>query len=88
MAGEEILCTIMYLENSDKSRYDYQKKRVENYYVLNKSEYPRTLTEVYSLHLNYQNNYNSNGNSQYNKFSNQIMFAQRGKTGDNEGGVK
>ena len=32
--------------------------------MLNKSEYPRTITAVQSLILNYQHSYNSNGNSQ------------------------
>ena len=33
-AGEEMLCSIIYLENSDKARFPDQKKCVENYYVL------------------------------------------------------
>ena len=37
-AGEEILCAILYLENSDKSRFSNLKKRVENDYVIKKSE--------------------------------------------------
>ena len=37
-AGEEILCAILYLDISDKSRFDDLKKRVENDYVLNKAE--------------------------------------------------
>ena len=80
-----MLCAILYLENSDKARFSDLKKCVENDYVLNKVEYPRTFTAVQSLLLNYQPNYNSNRNSQSNRVSNQLMFAQRGKTGDNEG---
>ena len=29
-SGEEMLCTIIYLENPDKSIFSYLKKRVEN----------------------------------------------------------
>ena len=76
-----MLCAILYLENSDKARFANLKKRVENDYVLNKVEFPRTVTAKQSLLLNYQHNYNSNRNSQSNGVSNQIMFAQRGKLG-------
>ena len=37
-SGEEMLCAILYLENSDKARFDDLKKRVENDYVPDKSE--------------------------------------------------
>ena len=50
---KEILCTILYLENSDKARFSDLNKRVENDYVMNKAEYPRTVTVVKSLILNY-----------------------------------
>ena len=63
-AGEEMLCTTLYLENSDKARFDDLKKRLENNYVLNKAEYPRTVTVVHSLILNYQPDYNYNGQPQ------------------------
>ena len=86
--GEEILCEILYLENSDKARFSDLKERIENDYVLNKAEYPSTVTAVQSLLLNYQPNYNSHINSQSNKVGNQIMFAKRGKTGDDEGDGK
>ena len=56
--------------------------------MLNKAEYPRTVTAVHSLIINYQPNYNSHRNSQSNGVSNQLMFAQRGKTGDDEGDGK
>ena len=56
--------------------------------MLNKAEYPRTVTAVQSLLLNYQPNYNSNRNSQSNGVRNQLMFAQRRKIGDNEGNRK
>ena len=46
------------------------------------------VTAVQSLLLNYQPNYNSHRNSQSNGVSNQLMFAQRGKNGDNEGNRK
>ena len=46
MAGEEILCAILYLENSDKSRFADLEKPVETDYVLNKAEYPRTENAV------------------------------------------
>ena len=87
-AGEEMLCGILYLENSDKARFADFKKRIENNYVLNKAEYPRTVTAVQSLLLNYQTNYNSHRNYQSNRVRNQLMFAQRGKTGDDEGNRK
>ena len=83
-----MLYAILYIENSDKARFSYLKKRVENDYVLNKAEYPRTVTAVQSLLLNYQPNYNSNRNSQSNEVSNQLMFAQHSKTGDKEGDGK
>ena len=52
-AGEEMICAILYLENSDKYRYSDLKKRVENDYVLNKAEHPSTITAVQRLMLNY-----------------------------------
>ena len=83
-----MLCAILYLENSDRARFADLKKRVENDYVLNKAEYPRTVTTVQSLLLNYQPNYNSHRTSQSNWVSNQLMLAHRGKTGYNEGDLK
>ena len=87
-AGEEMICAILYLENSDKARFSDLKKRIKNDYVLNKAEYSRTVTAVQSLLLNYQPNYNSHRNSQYKGVSNQLMFAQSGKTGDDKGDGK
>ena len=52
--------------------------------MLNKAEYRSTVTSVQSLLLNYQPKYNSNRNSQPNGVSNQLMFTQRGKTGDDK----
>ena len=69
-AGEEMLCVILYLENSDKARFADLKKRIENEYVLNKGEYSRTVTKLQSLLLKYQPNYNSHRNSQSNGVSN------------------
>ena len=83
-----MLCAILYLENSDKARFADLKKRIENDFVMNKAEYPRTVIAVQSLLLNYQPNYNSHRNSQSNGVSNQVMFAQRGKTGYDEGDGK
>ena len=83
-----MLCAILYLEKSDKARFADLKKRIENDYVLNKVEYPGTFTTVQSLLLNYQPNYNSNRNSQSNGVRNQLMVAQRGKTGTDEGDGK
>ena len=60
---EEMLCAILYLENSDRARFADLKKRIGNDYVLNKAEYPMTVTSVQSLLLNYQPNYNSHINS-------------------------
>ena len=87
-AGEEILCAILYIENSDKSRFSNLKKRVENDYVMKKSEYPRTAAEVYNILLYYQHNYKYNSNSQSNGVRNQLMFAQYGKNGDGKGDRK
>ena len=64
------------------------KMRVKNDYVQDQAEYPRMVTAVQSLLLNYRPNYNSNRNSQSNGVGNQLMFAQRGKTGDDEGDGK
>ena len=83
-----MLCAILYLENSDKSRISNIRKRVGNDYVLNKAEHPRTVTAVQSLLLNHQPSYNYNRNYQSNRVSNHIMFAQRVKTGDGEGDRK
>ena len=81
MVREEKLCTILYLENTYKARFADLKKRIGNDYVLNKSGYPRPVTALQSLLLNYQPNYNSHRNYQSNGVSNQLMFAQRGKLG-------
>ena len=43
---------------------------------------------VQSLLLNYQTKYSSNKQSQYNCFTTQLIFAQRGKTGDDNGETK
>ena len=45
-AQEEILYVILYVKNSDKARFSDLKKRVENYYFLNKAEYPSTVIAV------------------------------------------
>ena len=87
-AGEEMLCAILYLKNSDKARFADLKRRIENDYVLKKTEYPRTVTTVQSILLKYQPNYNYHRNSQSNRVRNQLMFVQHGKTGDNEGDKK
>ena len=86
--GDKMFYTILYLENSDKSRFAIIKKHVENYYVLNKAEYPTTVISVQSILLKYQHNYNSNRNSQHNGVSNQLMFVQNGKNGDEKGNGK
>ena len=70
-----MLYAILYLENPDKARFANLKKRIENDYVMNKSEYPRTVTAVQSLLLNYQNNYNSHRNFQSNGVINYLIFA-------------
>ena len=49
--------------------------------MLKKAEYPRTVNVVQILLLNYQPNYNSNGNYQFNGVSNHLMFAQCRKLG-------
>ena len=76
-----MLYAILYIEYSDKSMFADLKKRVENDYVMNKGEYPRTVNAVQSILLIYQPNYNSNRNSQSNRDSNYIMFVQQGKMG-------
>ena len=83
-----MLCAILYPENSDKARFDDLKKCAENDYVLNKAEYPRTVTSAKSILLKYQPNYESNRNSQPNRVRNQIMFAQHRETEDGEGDGK
>ena len=79
-----MLCTILYLKNSDKAIFSDLKKRVDNDYILNKAAYPRTVTTIQRLILNYQPNYNYNSHHQSNGVSNQLMFAQCRKTGDDE----
>ena len=64
------------------------KKRTDNDWILNKAEYLRNFTTVHSLLLNYQYNYNSNRPYQFQGVSNQLMFAQSGETGDNDGEKK
>ena len=59
-SGKEMMCTILYLENSDKARFGDLRKHIENGYLSNKEEYPRTINAVQSLLLNYQPNHNSN----------------------------
>ena len=83
-----MLFSILYLENSDKSRFLNLKKCIKNYYVLNKAVYPRTVTEVQILLLNHQHNYNSNRQYQYQGVVNQLMFAQSDKTRYDEGETK
>ena len=80
-----MLCPIIYLDNSEKSRFSDLKKNVENDYVLKKAEYMRTVTAMQILLLKYQPTYNSNSKSQYQGISNQLMSTQHGKTGDHEG---
>ena len=79
---------IIYLENSYKPSFYDLKRRVDNGYILNKAEYPRNGTAVQSLILNYQSNYNSNRQYQSQGVSNQLMFSQRGKTGDEDDETK
>ena len=83
-----MICTILYLENSDKSIFEDLKKRVENDYALNKSECPRTVTVAQSLLLNYQTNLNYNRKFQSLDVRNQLMFAYHGKNGYCEGETK
>ena len=80
-----MLCTTLYMENSDKASFADLKKRVKNDYVLKKAELPRTVTVVHSLLLNYQPNYNSNRNPQSNGVRNQLIFSQHGKKGYDKG---
>ena len=77
-------CEILYLEKSYKARFSELHKCVGNDSILNMIEYTRNVTEVQSLLLDYQPNYNSNRKSQYQGVSNQLMFTHHGKTGDDE----
>ena len=79
---------ILYIKNSDKESFSKLKKHVKNDYIMNKLDYPKTVTVVQSLTLNYQHNYNSNSKSQSQGVGNQMIFTQRGKTGDDEGKAK
>ena len=63
-----MFCAILDLKNSDKARFADLNKRVENYYVMNKAD--RNVTAVQILLLNYQPNFNSSRNSQYNGVGN------------------
>ena len=49
-----MLCTILYPENSDKTRSAELKKHAKNKYILNKAVYPRTVSMVQILFLNHQ----------------------------------
>ena len=64
--------TILYIENYYKARFSDLKKCVENDYVLNKAEYPQTITVVKYLLLNYHPNYSMQ--YQYQGDGNQLMF--------------
>ena len=55
---------------------------------MNKAEYPKTVTAVQSPILNYQPNYNDNRNSKSFGAINQLVYAQRRKTGDDKGDKK
>ena len=46
---------------------------------LNKAGYPRTVTEVHSLLLNYQPTYKYNRKYQYQGVTNQLMFTHSGR---------
>ena len=70
-----MLQLILYPEYSDRFRFADLSKRARNDYVLNKAEYPRTVSEVQSLLLNFQPNYNSNGKSITQVVRNRLMFA-------------
>ena len=60
----------------------------QNYYVLNKTEYLRTVTAVQTQPLNYQPNYKYDRKSQPQGVLNQLMFTQHGKTWYDEGKAK
>ena len=55
-------------------------------YVQNKAEYPKTVTSVRSLMINYQ--HNSTRQYQSQGAVNQLMFTQRKSTGDDESETK
>ena len=80
-----MIWAILYFENSDIVMFDVLKESVKNNYVLNKEEYPMTVTIVQRLLLNYELNYNSDGKFQSQGFRNQCMLAQSGENGDDEG---
>ena len=87
-AGKEMIYVILYLGNSGKTRFADLNQHAENKYVLNKAEYPRTVTAVQSLLFNDEPRYISNSKYQYQGVSNQLMFTQHGKTGDDEDETK
>ena len=55
---------------------------------MKKAEYPKIVTVVHNLLLNYQPNYNSNRKSQSQGVGNQLVFTQPGNTGDGEDEAK
>ena len=81
-SGEEILCAILYFENSDKNRFAELKEHAKNNYASKNTKYIRAVTSVQSQLLNYQHNYDSNRKSQYQGVRNLLMFDQNGKTGN------
>ena len=75
-----MLCPILYIKNFDEAISADPKMRVKDDYVLNKAEYPKNVTAVKSIILNYQPNYSRQ--YQYQGSGNQLMSNQCGKTGD------
>ena len=76
-AGEEMLCAIPYFENSNKSIFYDLKKRAKNNYVMNKAEFLSTVAAVQNLLLNFQHNYNSYMQSQFNDISNKLNLVRK-----------
>ena len=76
-----MLYAILYLEKSDEARFSDLKKSVENNYVLDNVENPRTVTVVQSLLLNCQPKYIYNRQSQSNGVRNQLFLRSIGNLG-------
>ena len=81
-----MLCTIFYIENSNRVIFSDPKKRVKNHYFLNNTEDTKTVTVVQSLLLSYQNNFILKYQPQGVGYK--LMSTRRKQNGDDEGEEK
>ena len=79
----------LYIKNADKARYGSLLEELDNAFTRGKDEYPRSLTDAYSLCKNYRKfqpkaNKNKNTNDNNNHQKTQVTFAQStsGKSGN------